>query len=102
MIIHTPEVPKSFARHPKVMEALYAIVEDFNFEEQQAIYYHHHTKLSPQTIANVLELTEPHVISALTLYAERLASRIDLFKRTLPHDADDTMQPGDILLAWTA
>jgi len=102
MFLPKPQIPRSFALHDKIMEVLYATVEDFNCEEQQAIYYHYHMALSPCTIAKVLELTEQHVVSALGLYAERLATRIDLFKRTLPHDDQDMMQTSEILLPWSA
>ena len=102
MILPKPLIPKSFTTHDKVMEVLYATVEDFNPEEQQAIYYHYYLELSPVTIARTMDLTEPHVISALGLYAERLATRIELFKRMLPHDEDDMLQTREILLPWSA
>jgi len=102
--MHLPklQIPRAFSLHHKIMEVLYATVEEFNPEEQQAIYYHYYLELSPRTISKTLELTEQHVISALGLYAERLANRINLFKRTMPHDDNDMMQASEILLPWTA
>ena len=102
MSLPKPQIPRSFSLHHKIMEVLCATVEDFSFEEQQAIYYHYHLDLSPQTIARVLELTEHHVESALGLYAERLTTRIDLFKRTLSYDDNDMMPTHEILLTWSA
>ncbi|MCL2365309.1 MAG: hypothetical protein FWC71_11700 [Defluviitaleaceae bacterium] len=102
MHLPKPQIPESFSFHPKIMEVLYATVEDFNCEEQQAIYFHYYMALSPCTISKTLELTELHVISALCLYAERLICRIDLFKRALPHNEGGYMQPCDILLPWSA
>jgi len=97
-----PEIPKAFYAHGGIMQVLCATVEDFSADEQQAIYYYHHLELSPRTIARTLQLTERHVVSVLGLYAERLISKLELFKRVQPHDENETLEVRDILLAWTA
>ncbi|MCL2363362.1 MAG: hypothetical protein FWC71_01725 [Defluviitaleaceae bacterium] len=98
----SPEIPKAFASHDKIMQVLCATVEDFSCDEQQAIYLYHHLEMSTPTIARILDLTEQHVTSALVLYTERLASKLELFKRVQPHDDDDMLHVRDILLPWTA
>ena len=97
-----PEIPKAFLTHDRIMQILCATVEDFNAEEQQAIYYFHHLELSPRTIARTLQLTEQHVVSALGLYAERLTGKLELFKQVQPHNESDTLQVRDILCPWSA
>jgi len=84
------------------MQVLCATVDEFDHQEQQAIYYHHYLNLPPQTIAQVVELTEMHVISVLGLYAERLVCKINLFKRAKLGEGDDVMQVSDLLLPWGA
>jgi len=84
------------------MQVLCATVEDFSHEEQQAIYLYHYMELSCPSIARILELTEQHVISALGLYTERLASKLELFKKVQPYDDADMLHVRDILLPWTA
>jgi len=80
------------------MQVLCATVEDFTYEEQQAIYLYHFMEMTFPSIALFVELTERHVISALGLYTERLTNKLELFKRVQPYNKEDMLHVRDILL----
>ncbi|MCL2373398.1 MAG: hypothetical protein FWC78_08380 [Defluviitaleaceae bacterium] len=95
--IKSPEIPKAFMGHSKVMYVLCSAISNFGHEEQQAIGYFYYLNLSVTEIAAATKLTENHVISVIILYAERLETKLDLFKKTLKHDPSDVLQVRDIL-----
>jgi len=97
MHIEMPEIPRTFIRHTKVNQILCHTIEDFDYEEQAAVYYFCFLGLPISEIAALTQLSQPHVVGALTLYSERLKSKLDVFKKAVPHDADDLLPVSEIL-----
>jgi len=100
LLLPKVEIPRAFMGNDRIMRVLYSTIEEFENEEKQAIYFYYHLKLPLRAIACNLALSKMHIISTLGLYTERLASKIDLFKKALPYNADDTIQICDILFPW--
>ena len=98
----TPLIPRAFVGHRKIMQVLCATVDEFSHEEQQALYYHHYIGLDLPAIARTVLLTENHVRSTLNLYAERLTAKLELFKKAMSYNENDTLHVRDILLPWSA
>ena len=96
-----PEIPRAFINHEKVKHVLCSTIEDFDYEEQQAIYFFCFMGLPTKAISKAVKLTETHVVSVIGLYAERLASKLCLFKKALPYNADDMLQVSEILLPYS-
>ena len=93
-----PEIPKAFIEHKKAKYVLFDTIDDFGYEEQQAIHSFYITSLPIEEISKVVELSENHVLSVIVLYAERLTSKLDIFKKVLPYNVDDMLQVSEILL----
>jgi len=101
-VLHIPKIPKAFLVHNNIVQILGATAYEFDFEEQQAIYYFHFMDLSPGTIARVVQLSKRHVMSTLGLYAARLEAKLDFFKKVQPYNENETVQVRDILFPWSA
>jgi len=92
-------VPRAYVTHSKVKYMVYHTIEMFSHEEKQAIgFFYNLDEMSIKDIAEKTELTENRVLSAICLYEERLQAKLNLFKKTLPYDASDVLEVGDILL----
>jgi len=87
--IEMPNVPKAFIHHPKVRQVLCHTIEEFNFEEQMAIYLYGVLDLPINEIAISTELSQDRIICVLMLYAERLAYKVDVFKKAVPYNSDE-------------
>ena len=92
-----PPVPRAFINHPKIKYVLYHTINEFDFEEQAAIYYYCFIGLSVSKIAALTELTPNHVASTLNLYSEKLLLRLDIFKKAIPYDTDDLLPVSELL-----
>ncbi|MCL2367259.1 MAG: hypothetical protein FWC75_09530 [Oscillospiraceae bacterium] len=93
-----PKVPKAFIKNRTAKRILSHMADEFDFEEQQAIYYYCFLDVTITDIAKATELTEDHVLSVLSLYSERLSNKLSFLKKTLPHDAGDLSDVKEILL----
>ena len=94
------QIPRAFAKHGGILQILCATVDEFAYDEQCAIHYHHFMNLPTWAIANAVQLSEGHVNSAIALFAARLNEKVDFFKTVQPHDQNDYIPVRDILLAW--
>ena len=97
MPIKMPKIPRVFIDHKRVKLALYHVIDEFGYEEKIAIYYYCFAGLSIENIALMTELTQEHVTSVLTLYSERLSSKLDIFEKALPYNQDDVLHVSHML-----
>ena len=98
--IEMPGIPKAFINQAKIKLVLCHTAEEFGYEEQQALYHYCFYKTPIGEIAEKVGLSQNHVKSVLVLYSERLASKLDLFKRAIPYNADDLLSVNEILLQY--
>jgi len=77
-------------------------MDEFNHDEQCAIHYHHLLDMPPCDIANTVQLSERHVLSAIYLFAARIDEKLEFFRKVQPHDDNDVLPVCDILLPWGA
>ena len=90
-------IPSSFVKNDDVKWVLRDIINDFQFEEKQAIYYSCASDATIEDVAKKIELSQNHVSSVLTLYLERLMCKIDFFKKIIPYDESDTLSISELL-----
>jgi len=91
-------VPRTFIQDCGTKNVLGDIINDFNFEEKQAIYYYFGTDCaSIDEISKVTELSQNHTLSVLNLYWERLSLKLDFFKKIIHYDQDDLLLISDLL-----
>ena len=100
MRLEMPKVPRAFLGQAKVKLVLCHTAEDFGFEEQLALYFYCSLDAPIKEIAEKVGLSQNHIASVLGLYSERLTSKINLFKKALPYDADDMMPVSEMLLEY--
>ena len=91
------EIPKAYITDTDTHIILRALMDDFDFEEKQALYYYVNIDSSIEEIAQISGLSCTHVVSILNLYRERLEYKLDFLKKVKPHEADE-MLPLCILL----
>ena len=70
------------------------MIDDFEHEEQIAIYFFCFADLTISEIAQITELSNNHVISALNLYSERLSSRLKILEKAIHCDSDSDEKAG--------
>ena len=87
--INMPMIPIVFVTHSKIKHVFHQIIEEFNHEEQLAIYFYCLLELPANEIAKVIELSEKHVVSTLTIFSERLTSIINIFKKAFSFSTCD-------------
>jgi len=90
-------IPRAFIKNDDARWVLSDIISDFSFEEKQAIYYSCVSNATVEDVAEKIELSPTHVASVLTLYLERLAHKLDFFKKFLPYDETDLLPISEIL-----
>jgi len=95
--IKMPEVPAAFIHNFQARKILRHAVERFDFEEQVAIYLYCFLGLPISEIAESTKLSENSIVCILTLYAERLSFKIDVFKKAIPYCADDLVPITEVL-----
>ena len=97
MQIKMPQVPRAFINNDKIKLVLCHIANDFEFEERQALYFYCFLGAPINEIAEKVGLSQKHVVNVLGLYAERLTNKLDLFQKSLPYDANDSLPVSEIL-----
>ena len=93
-----PLIPQEFLDHPRIGMVLAHTISDFDFEEQRAIYFYGLTDLPLSEIAATAQMTPAHTQSALTLYAERLKSKVELFQKAVPYNKKGLVPVSKLLL----
>jgi len=94
-----PKIPRTFINHDRVRLLLYHLVDEFDYEERQALYFYCYLDdVSVSEIAEKVELSQLHVLSVLTLYSERLTSKLNFLKKAVPYDANDLLPVSEILV----
>ena len=99
MCIEMPGIPKAFIKRVKIKLVLCHTAEEFGYEEQQALYLYCFLKTPIEEIAEKVGLSQNHVKSVLVLYSERLANKLNLFKKAIPYDAGDLLPVSEIIVA---
>ncbi|MCL2365169.1 MAG: hypothetical protein FWC71_10955 [Defluviitaleaceae bacterium] len=94
---YIPKIPSAFINHADVRFVLDSTIEGFPCEEREAIFFFHVLGKAVTEIAKVTCLSPQHIVSALTLYAERMESRLHFFKKFIPYDDDQLLSAGEIL-----
>jgi len=94
---YIPQIPCAFIDHDDVKLVLNETIEGFHYDEKEAIIFFHVLGAAVTDIAKVTQLTPGHVVSALSLYAERLESKLCFFKKFVPHDVEQSLPAGEIL-----
>ena len=98
--LSNPTVPRAFVQDFWTKKVLTDIINDFSFEEKQAIYYYF--AMSPVAIddvAKVAQLSQNHTVSTLNLYSERLVLKLDFFKKIADYDSDDLLPVVELLFS---
>jgi len=97
---NAPSIPGVFGMQGKVLQILQAVIDDFGFEEQQAIYFYYHMDLPLGDIAAAVGLSKRHVAAVLGLYAERLSGKLELLKKAMTFEEGDDLPISDILIPY--
>ena len=89
-------IPKQFTTHPKISLVLHYTVEEFNFEEQAIIYLYYLANTPIEEIAHNTALSSLYVTSTITLYAQRLDQKVQLFKRAVAYNPQDLITTAEM------
>jgi len=92
-----PQIPRTFFDNADVTYALNEIINGFQHEEKEAIYFHCVLGVAVSEIAFITRLSQQHVRTALNLYTERLETRLRFFKKFVPHDNNEVLSASEIL-----
>ena len=92
-----PKVPRVFVEYPKIKHELCHTIEEFNFEEKEAIYLYSILNLPISEIAEITALSRTHVMGVLILYSERLRFKLGVFKKAISYNANDLLPVSEVL-----
>ena len=92
-----PQIPRAFINHAKINQVFYHTTAQFTFEEQAVIYLYYLVGFSLQKISRLTGLSMAHIRSILILYSKRLEDKVDIFKKAVPYDKNDTVLIGEML-----
>ena len=90
-------IPKAFMQNDDAKWVLCDVINDFHYEEKQAIYYFCVLDVTIEDVAEKIELSPNHVASTLGLYSERLESKLCFFRKIMPYDENDLLPIGEML-----
>lgn len=94
--ITMPKIPKAFIDNYPVSQILYLTINEFNSEEQAVIYLYCMIKLPISEITDLTELSHLHIISTLLLYSEKLAFKLGIFEKAVPHNINEFVSVGEM------
>jgi len=97
MYVTAPKIPRAFVKNSRIGQVLYLTINEFNVNERKIVYLYFYVKLPIGKIAKLSDLTPRHVTSVLMLYCEKMLSKIDIFKKAVPHDTNDTVSISEML-----
>ena len=92
-----PKIPSAFLAHDKIKYVLHHTIQEFNFEEQQAIRFYCVLGLPISELTLATGLTPTCILSVLTLFAERLRWRLNVFMQAIPTNPNDSLPVSDML-----
>jgi len=92
-----PQIPRAFVNHTKIKYVLCCTIEDFGYEEKEAIGFFCYLGAPISEISEATGLSQNHIESVICLYSERLATKLDIFKKALPYDTNDLLPVSEIL-----
>jgi len=95
--IKMPKIPRAFIDHAKISQVLYFTINEFNYEERVIIYLYCLVGFPISKIASLTELSSLYIVSALTLFSEKLVFKLTIFKKAVKYDADDLISIGEML-----
>ena len=82
-------IPRAFIKNDDSRWVLCDIISEFHHEEKQAIYYCAVFDATVEDVAKKIELSPNHIKCALGLYLERLETKLEFFKKIMPHHESD-------------
>ena len=94
---YIPAIPSAFVKNSDVKWVLSNTINDFNHDEKEAIFFYCVLGADIKDISKVTHLSQNHVASALSLYCERLESRLCFFKKFVPHNDDESLPASEFL-----
>lgn len=81
-----PKIPMQLFSNSSVAMVLCSTINEFNFEEQTAIYLYCADNFPVNKIVAMTELPTLYVASTLRMFAERLSFKLSVFERTIAAD----------------
>jgi len=93
------KIPKSFVDHDDIRYLIRDLLNDFNHEERQAIYFYCILDLSIDDVAKAVQLSKEYVIIILNLYLERLNIKLSFFKSFMYYKEEDFLLIDEMLLS---
>jgi len=97
MRAHLPKVPRSFADHADFQVILNVTLNEFQHDEKEAIIFFCTLGAEIEDISVVTQLEPAHIVSTLNLYAARLESKVNFFKKFMPYNEAELLQAGEYL-----
>jgi len=92
-----PQIPRAFIKNDRINQVLHLTVNEFNYEEKTVIHLYCLVNLSIEEIAALTKLSPTYVKSTLVLYSEKLAFKLEVFKKAVAHDATDLVPIAEVL-----
>jgi len=89
--IDMPKIPKEFIYDSPIIQVLQENINEFNSEEKNIIYLYCFIKLSVDEIASLCDLSVLYVVGTLVLFSERMAFKLDIFKKAVSYDDANLM-----------
>lgn len=75
-----PKIPSQFLNNPLISQVLASTLQEFNFEEQAAIFLYCVIDLPIKEISEKIELSILYVTSTLVLFSEKLSFKLGVFE----------------------
>ncbi|MCL1788505.1 MAG: hypothetical protein FWG38_11010 [Defluviitaleaceae bacterium] len=92
-----PEIPGAFVKKSRIGSVLSATINEFVYEEKRVIFLYNVAEMSIEDIAALTELPVPYIVSILTVYAERLEFKLNVFKKAVPYNPADMATVADLI-----
>ena len=95
--IEMPKIPSIFIKKTQIGSVLSATINEFVYEEKQVIFLYCVTEMAIEDIAALTELPVPYIVSILTVYAERLVFKLDVFKKAISYNPAEMATVADLI-----
>ena len=101
-LLKQKKLPKAFLSNIDIKYILCDIINGFDHEERQAIYLYSLLDITLDEISQVTGISKKHVASAISLYFERLMSKIRFFQSFMSYNGNELLSISEVLLLETA